>query len=105
MISPKRFEVFDDVSFQIKQLIHRGKRLLEQVKQGAIAAINIEAQLVLIALGTSGFFDRFTISETKNFKDDVCNVIRSNSSLININAYKELNVASWNDKVLKVFSK
>ena len=101
----KRFEVFDDVSFQIKQLIHRGKRLLEQVKQGALTAINIEAQLVLIALGTSGFFDRFTISETKNFKDDVCNVIRSNSSLININAYKELNVASWNDKVLKVFSK
>jgi len=90
----KRFEVFDDVSFQIKQLIHRGKRLLEQVKQGAISAINIEAQLVLIALGTSGFFDRFTISETKNFKDDVCNVIRSNSNLIKINAYKELNVAS-----------
>ena len=41
----KRFEVFDDVSFQIKQLIHRGKRLLKQVKQGAIVAINIEAQL------------------------------------------------------------
>jgi len=99
----KRFEVFDDVSFQIKQLIHRGKRLLEQVKQGATVAINIESQLVLIALGTSGFFDKFSILDTKNFKDDVCNAIRSNPKLVNINTYKEINVNSWNEKVLSAF--
>jgi proton translocating ATP synthase F1 alpha subunit len=88
----KRFEVFDDVSFTIKQLIHRGKRLLEQVKQGAIEAINIEAQLVLISLSTSGFFDKFSILETKHFKDDVCSSIRSNSKLVQIDIFKDLKI-------------
>jgi len=46
----KRFEVFDGVSEEIKKIIFRGKRFLEQVKQSATEAITIEAQLILIAL-------------------------------------------------------
>lgn len=100
----KRFEVFDDVSFAIKQLIWRGKRLLEQVKQGATTAINIEAQLILITLSTSGFFDKFSISETKNFKDDICKVIKNNSNLVQIDIFKNLKVYEWSDKIVKAFS-
>jgi F0F1-type ATP synthase alpha subunit len=88
----KRFEVFDGVSDSIKKIIHRGKRLLEQVKQGAVEPINIEAQLYLISLGTVGFFDNFTILETKNFKDDVTKIIRSNANVVNIDIYKDLNI-------------
>ena len=85
-------------------MIHRGKRLLKQVKQGAIVAINIEAQLVLITLGTSEFFDKFTLLETINFKDDVCNTIRQNSNLIKLNPYRGLNVTKWNQKIVKTFN-
>jgi proton translocating ATP synthase F1 alpha subunit len=88
----KRFEVFDGVSAAIKQIIHRGKRLLEQVKQGAIQAVNIEAQLILISLSTSGFFDKFSITETKNFKNDVCLAVKNHTSLVNIANYKNLDI-------------
>ena len=99
----KRFEVFDDVSFHIKQLIWRGKRLIEQVKQSAILALNIEAQLVLITLSTGGFFDKFSISETKNFKSDVVKAIRNNSNLVNIDIFKNLKVFNWSEKLVKAF--
>ena len=99
----KRFEVFDGVSDSIKKIIHRGKRLLEQVKQGATEAINIEAQLYLISLGTIGFFDNFTILETKHFKDDICRLVRTNSSLIDIDIYKNLNLEAWNSKIIKAW--
>jgi len=99
----KRFEVFDGVSDSIKKIIHRGKRLLEQVKQGAVEPINIEAQLYLISLGTVGFFDNFTILETKNFKDDVTKIIRSNANVVNIDIYKDLNIEAWNAKILKAW--
>jgi len=88
----KRFEVFDGVSATIKQIIHRGKRLLEQVKQGAIEALNIEAQLLLISLSTAGFFDKYSILETKNFKDDIAQAVRDNPSLVGLNIYKDLNI-------------
>jgi proton translocating ATP synthase F1 alpha subunit len=101
----KRFEVFDDVSFHIKQLIWRGKRLLEQVKQGATTAINIEAQLVLITLSTAGFFDKFSIEETKNFKFDIVKSLRNNPNLVNIDVHKNLKVFEWSEKLLKAFSK
>ena len=101
----KRFEVFDDVSFHIKQLIWRGKRLLEQVKQGATTAINIEAQLVLITLSTAGFFDKFSIEETKNFKVDIVKSLRNNPNLVNIDVHKNLKVFEWSEKLLKAFSK
>ena len=99
----KRFEVFDGVSDSIKKIIHRGKRLLEQVKQGAVEPINIEAQLYLISLGTVGFFDNFSISETKNFKDDITKIIKSNSNVVNIDIYKDLNIEAWNTKILRVW--
>jgi len=99
----KRFEVFDGVSFAIKQIIWRGKRLLEQVKQGALEAINIEAQLILISLSTSGFFDKFTIEETKHFKDDLCNAILKNPNLVNIRVNNNLNINAWIDKLNKAF--
>jgi proton translocating ATP synthase F1 alpha subunit len=88
----KRFEVFDGVSATIKQIIHRGKRLLEQVKQGATEALTIEAQLILITLSTSGFFDKFSIPATKTFKNDIVNAIKTNPNLVIINKYKDLNV-------------
>jgi len=100
----KRFEVFDDISLHIKQLIHRGKRLLEQVKQGATTALNVESQLILITLSTEGYFDKFSILETKNCKEDISRVIRENNSLVNINIHKNLNIDSWKTKVLKAFS-
>jgi len=100
----KRFEVFDGVSATIKQIIHRGKRLLEQVKQGAIEALNIEAQLLLISLSTAGFFDKYSILETKNFKDDIAQAVRDNPSLVGLNIYKDLNIDAWNSKLEKVFS-
>jgi F0F1-type ATP synthase alpha subunit len=97
--------VFDDVSFHIKQLIWRGKRLLEQVKQGATTAINIEAQLVLITLSTAGFFDKFSIEETKNFKFDIVKSLRNSPNLVNIDVHKNLKVFEWSEKLLKAFSK
>lgn len=99
----KRFEVFDDVSFYIKQVICRGKRLIEQVKQSAILALNIETQLVLITLSTMGFFDKFSIAETKDFKDDVVTAMLNNPNLINIDIYKDLDVFKWSEKVVSAF--
>ena len=101
----KRFELFDGVSFEIKQIIWRGKRLLEQVKQGAFEAINIEAQLILISLANLGFFNNFTIIETKIFKDDIVAAIRKNSKLVNINVNQNLDINAWNTKLLKAFTK
>ena len=85
--------------------IPKQKRLLEQVKQGANIAINIEAQLVLITLGTAGFFDKFSIEETKNFKFDIVKSLRNNPNLVNIDVNKNLKVFEWSEKLLKAFSK
>jgi len=89
----KNFEFFDDVSKSIKTIIHRGKRLLEQVKQGTLEPISIETQLILITLCMSGFFDNFTIKETKNFKKKITKIITKNPNLVNININKDLNLS------------
>ena len=97
----KRFEVFDGISTSIKKIIHRGKRLLEQVKQDAINPISIETQLYLISLSTIGFFDNFTIDETKNFKNDIIKVLKNNPELLHIDIYNNLKFENWFSKIIK----
>lgn len=49
----------------------KGSRLVELLKQGQYAPVNIERQVVSIFLGTNGYLDTIAVSDVKRFEKEV----------------------------------
>jgi len=55
----------DDIT---KQILHRGSRLVELLKQGQMQPLPVETQIVLIFAGVDGYLDILAVNEISKFK-------------------------------------
>jgi len=65
----------DDIT---KQILHRGSRLVELLKQPQMSPLPVEAQIVLIFSGVDGYLDTLNVNEVTNFKNKLLSFLSEN---------------------------
>ncbi|OGU79935.1 MAG: F0F1 ATP synthase subunit alpha [Ignavibacteria bacterium RBG_16_35_7] len=60
-----------DLDKSTLRTLAKGSRLVELLKQGQYAPVNIERQVVSIYLGTNGYLDSIAVSDVKRFEKEV----------------------------------
>ena len=60
-----------DLDKSTLRTLAKGSRLVELLKQGQYAPVNIEQQVVSIYLGTNGYLDSIAVSDVKRFEKEV----------------------------------
>ncbi|MCC7439053.1 MAG: F0F1 ATP synthase subunit alpha [Armatimonadetes bacterium] len=59
-----------DLDKSTQQLLNRGSRLVELLKQGQFQPIPVEEQVAAIFIGTSGFLDSIAIADVRRFEQE-----------------------------------
>ena len=73
-----------DLDAATQQLLARGARLTELLKQGQYAPLSVEEQVVVIFSGVRGFLDKIEISDIAKFEEALLNSLRSSKTLLAI---------------------
>jgi F-type H+-transporting ATPase subunit alpha len=60
-----------DLDKSTLRTLAKGSRLVELLKQGQYAPVNIERQVISIFLGTNGYLDSIAVSDVKRFEKEV----------------------------------
>ena len=68
-----------DLDASTQQLLNRGSKLTELLKQGQYSPLKVEEQVVSIFAGVKGFLDDIQNSKIKNFEDQLLSAIKSQS--------------------------
>ena len=68
-----------DLDASTQQLLNRGSKLTELLKQGQYSPLKVEEQVVSIFAGVKGFLDDIDNSKIKNFEDQLLSSIKSQS--------------------------
>ena len=68
-----------DLDASTQQLLNRGSKLTELLKQGQYSPLKVEEQVVSIFSGVKGFLDDIQNSKIKNFEDQLLSAIKSQS--------------------------
>ena len=71
-----------DLDAATQQLLARGARLTELLKQGQYAPLSVEEQVVVIYAGVKGFLDRIEISQIAKFEEVLLNNLRDSKTLL-----------------------
>ena len=71
-----------DLDAATQQLLARGARLTELLKQGQYAPLSVEEQVVVIYAGVKGFLDKIEISQIAKFEETLLNNLRSSKTLL-----------------------
>ena len=71
-----------DLDAATQQLLARGARLTELLKQGQYAPLSVEEQVVVIFSGVRGFLDKIEISDIAKFEEALLNNLRSSKTLL-----------------------
>jgi len=71
-----------DLDAATQQLLARGARLTELLKQGQYAPLSVEEQVVVIYAGVKGFLDKIEISKIAKFEETLLNNLRSSKTLL-----------------------
>lgn len=66
-----------DLDASSKQLIERGERLTELLKQDQYSPMNVEKQVISIYLGVHGYLDSLNVSQVRSFEKFVLNRIET----------------------------
>ena len=66
-----------DLDAATQQLLARGARLTELLKQGQYAPLSVEEQVVVIYAGVKGFLDKIEIVQIAKFEETLLNNLRS----------------------------
>jgi F-type H+-transporting ATPase subunit alpha len=90
----REIEVFasfgSDIDEVTRQLLNRGQRLMELLKQPQFSPINVYGQIVLIYAGVRGYLDSLLIEEILPFKEFLLNNLLEESALTNYDLNGEL---------------
>ena len=90
-----------DLDASTKQLLDRGARLVEILKQGQYSPLTVSEQVVSIYAGVRGYLDKVAVNDVVRFETEVLNVMRSsNSDLLDAIA-NEKELSKENDDKLK----
>ena len=81
-----------DLDASTKQLLDRGARLTELLKQGQYSPLTVPEQVVSIYSGVNGYLDGIDITEVGNFESEAISEIKSKHAdlLESIDNEKEL---------------
>ncbi len=69
-----------DLDASTKQLLDRGARLVEILKQGQYSPLTVSEQVVSIYAGVRGYLDKVAVNDVVRFETEVLNEMRSSHS-------------------------
>ncbi len=90
-----------DLDASTKQLLDRGARLVEILKQGQYSPLTVSEQVVSIYAGVRGYLDKVGVNDVVRFETEVLNEMRSSHSDLLDAIANEKELSKENDDKLK----
>ena len=90
-----------DLDASTKQLLDRGARLVEILKQGQYSPLTVSEQVVSIYAGVRGYLDKVAVGDVVKFEAEVLNEIRTKHSALLDAIANEKELSKENDDKLK----
>ena len=90
-----------DLDASTKQLLDRGARLVEILKQGQYSPLTVSEQVVSIYAGVRGYLDKIAVGDVVKFEAEVLNEIRTKHSDLLDAIANEKELSKENDDKLK----
>ncbi len=90
-----------DLDASTKQLLDRGARLVEILKQGQYSPLTVSEQVVSIYAGVRGYLDKVAVGDVVKFEAEVLNEIRTKHSNLLDAIANEKELSKENDDKLK----
>ncbi|EME32326.1 F-type H+-transporting ATPase subunit alpha [Galdieria sulphuraria] len=90
-----------DLDASTQQLLNRGDRLNELLKQGQYSPMPVEEQVVCLYAGVRGYFDKIPVSAVRKAEEEFLELVRNNRKDILDSIRKELSLTEWADNELK----
>ncbi len=91
-----------DLDASTKQLLDRGARLVEILKQGQYSPLTVSEQVVSIYAGVRGYLDKVAVVDVVKFEEEVLNEIRTKHSDLLDAIANEKELSKENDDKLKL---
>jgi F-type H+-transporting ATPase subunit alpha len=92
-----------DLDASTRQLLDRGVRLVELLKQGQYSPLTVPEQVVSIYAGVNGYLDKINVKDVVRFEVEIHDEIRTNHSDILESIANEKELSSVNEEKLKGF--
>ena len=73
-----------DLDAATQQLLARGARLTELLKQGQYEPLSVEEQVVVIYAGVKGYLDNIEISDIAKFEQELLSNLRESKSILDV---------------------
>ena len=90
-----------DLDASTKQLLDRGARLVEILKQGQYSPLTVSEQVVSIYAGVRGYLDKVAVNDVVRFETEVLNEMRSSHADLLEAIANEKELSKENDEKLK----
>ena len=90
-----------DLDASTKQLLDRGARLVEILKQGQYSPLTVSEQVVSIYAGVRGYLDKVAVNDVVSFETEVLNEMRSSHADLLDAISNEKELSKENDDKLK----
>ena len=90
-----------DLDASTKQLLDRGARLVEILKQGQYSPLTVPEQVVSIYAGVRGYLDKIDVNDVVRFESEVMSEVRTNHSDLLESLANEKELSEENDEKLK----
>ena len=92
-----------DLDASTRQLLDRGVRLVELLKQGQYSPLTVSEQVVSIYAGVKGYLDKIDVKDIVRFESEVHDEIRANHADLLESIANEKELSSANEEKLKSF--
>ena len=90
-----------DLDASTKQLLDRGARLVEILKQGQYSPLTVSEQVVSIYAGVRGYLDKVAVNDVVRFETEILNEMRSSHADLLEAIANEKELSKENDDKLK----
>ena len=90
-----------DLDASTRQLLDRGVRLVELLKQGQYSPLTVSEQVVSIYAGVKGYLDKIDVKDVVRFESEVHDEIRANHADLLESIANEKELSSANEEKLK----
>ena len=90
-----------DLDASTKQLLDRGARLVEILKQGQYSPLTVSEQVISIYAGVRGYLDKVAVNDVVKFEEEILNEIRTKHNGLLEAIANEKELSKENDEKLK----
>ena len=90
-----------DLDASTKQLLDRGARLVEILKQGQYSPLTVPEQVVSIYAGVRGYLDKISVNDVVRFESEALAEVKNNHSDLLSSLDNEKELSKENDDKLK----